>query len=70
MIKTIIFLFLVYSVVYSTIVVTQPANNPFEHNEINYWYANFGEIHYGKPAVYKLIVLNQGFCNSTEYTKL
>lgn len=70
MIKLIISLALVFSITTSTLLITQPAKNPFENSQIKYWYANFGIIHYNKPANYQLIVLNQGFCNNTQYEKL
>ena len=50
----------------STIILTQPAKNPFDNNTLEYWYSNFGQIHYNKPALYDLDVLNLTFCGSDE----
>ena len=45
-----------------TIVITQPAETPFDNNTIQYWYTNFGVIHYNKPMSYEVYVTNSTLC--------
>lgn len=55
-------LIMMVGVVQSTIIVTSPLVTDFDNNTINYFYANFGEVPYGKSLTYELIVLDHGLC--------
>lgn len=48
--------------VQATIIVTSPLVTDFDNNTIAYFYANFGEVPYGKSLTYELIVLDHGLC--------
>lgn len=42
----------------STILITQPAVTGFPNNQINYWFANFGTIHYNKAMSFSIMATN------------
>ena len=50
--------------VQATIIVTSPLVTDFDNNTIAYFYANFGEVPYGKSLTYELIVLDHGLCGN------
>lgn len=50
--------------VHATILVTSPLVTDFDNNTIAYFYANFGEVPYGKSLAYELIVLDHGLCGN------
>lgn len=50
--------------VQATIIVTSPLVTDFDNNTIAYFYANFGEVPYGKSLTYELIVLDNGLCGN------
>lgn len=48
----------------ATIIVTNPIVTDFDNNTIAYFYANFGEVPYGKSLTYELVVLDHGLCGN------
>ena len=53
-----------------TILITQPAVTSFVKNEVQYWYSNFGIIHYNKPMSYEIYVSNSTLCGDEEEAKI
>lgn len=49
----------------ATVLITQPAVTNFANNQISYWYANFGVIHYNKPMIFSVLYTNNSLCNGT-----
>lgn len=47
----------------STMLITQPAVTNFAKNEVEYWYANFGTIHYNKPLSVDIFPTNETLCD-------
>jgi len=58
----IIVLLTVCSVIYGTLIITTPLITDFKDNSIDYYYANFGQIPYGKTMSYDVVVLNSSLC--------
>jgi hypothetical protein len=54
------------SVALSTLVITSPLVTDFPDNTIDYFYANFGEIPYGKTSSFDLIILDVSLCGNIE----
>ncbi len=54
----------------STILITQPALTGFTDNQISYWFANFGVVHYNKPMSLAIVVTNYSLCGETEESNL
>ena len=52
-------------VVNGTMIITQPANTPFPNNTIEYSYANFGDIQYGKSESYDLVHIDNNLCQTS-----
>ncbi len=52
----------VCSAVYGTLIITTPLVTDFKDNSIDYYYANFGQIPYGKTLSYDVLVLNSSLC--------
>ena len=50
----------------ATVTFTQPKKTTFPDNKLNYSYANFGVVHYGKKQNYALVFLNESLCNTTK----
>jgi hypothetical protein len=50
----------------STIVITNPMVTDFENNTLTYFYANFGEVPYGKTMSFDLVVLDHGLCGDPD----
>lgn len=50
------------SIAWSTLVITTPLITDFPNNTIDYFYANFGEISYGKTLSFDLQVTNNSLC--------
>ena len=50
------------SFIYGTLIITTPLVTDFKDNTIDYYYANFGEIPYGKTMSYDVVVLNSSLC--------
>jgi hypothetical protein len=50
------------SLIYGTLIITTPLVTDFKDNTIDYYYANFGEIPYGKTMSYDVVVLNSSLC--------
>ena len=48
--------------IYGTLIITTPLVTDFKDNTIDYYYANFGEIPYGKTMSYDVVVLNSSLC--------
>lgn len=46
----------------STLVIKSPLVTDFPNNTIDYFYANFGEIPYGKTLSFDLLVLDNSLC--------
>lgn len=46
----------------STILITQPAVTGFADNQISYWFANFGNVHYNKAMSFALMTTNETMC--------
>ncbi len=42
----------------ATISIIQPRKTDFKDNNLNYSYANFGVVHYGKTQNYALFITN------------
>lgn len=61
---------LVNSLVYSTILITQPAMTGFAKNQVQHWFANFGVIHYNKPMSFSLYVTNATLCGDASQPAL
>lgn len=57
---------LLLAYVHTTILVTQPAVTNFPENKINYYFANFGVIHYNKPMTFSIFYTNNSLCNETD----
>lgn len=55
-------LILMIGLAHSTIIITSPLVTDFDNNTLNYFYANFGEVPYGKSLNYEIIVLDDGLC--------
>jgi hypothetical protein len=54
------------SVALSTLVITSPLVTDFPDNTIDYFYANFGEIPYGKTLSFDLIIFDVSLCGNIE----
>lgn len=50
----------------STIIITQPAITNIANNQLQYWFANFGIVHYNKPMSFSLFYTNSTLCGGTE----
>jgi len=48
--------------IYGTLIITTPLVTDFKDNTIDYYYANFGEIPYGKTMSYDVVVFNSSLC--------
>ncbi len=49
----------------TTLVITTPLVTTFPDNNIDYYYANFGEIPYGKTLSFDVVVLDQSLCDNS-----
>jgi hypothetical protein len=49
---------------WSTLVITTPLVTDFPNSTIDYFYANFGEIPYGKTMSFDVVVTNDSFCGT------
>ena len=47
------------------IVISSPMITDFTDNSIDYFYANFGEISYGKTLTLDLLLFNDSFCDTS-----
>jgi len=54
------------SLAISTLVITSPLVTDFPDNTIDYFYANFGEIPYGKTLSFDLIIFDVSLCGNIE----
>ena len=66
--KTAKIFFICLLVIYAqnTVIITQPAVTNFPENKIEYYFANFGVIHYNKPMTFSIFYTNSSLCNETE----
>ncbi len=65
--KIIIGVWLCLSFVATTVIITSPLLTPFADNKLNYSYANFGQVPYGKSISYDLVYVDNNLCkNITE----
>lgn len=62
-------LFLI-SLTTARLIITTPLVTEFPNNSIPYYYANFGEVPYGKSLSYDVIVLDDGLCGNPPISKL
>lgn len=53
-----------------TIIITNPPNTEFANNTVTYFYANFGEVPYGKTLSFDLVVLKNSLCGNSSLDKL
>lgn len=53
-----------------TVLITQPAITPYPNNELEYWFGNFGVIHYNKPMSFNLYLTNYSLCGQEEEENL
>ena len=60
--KHLIFIIFYIISINATVTILQPRKTDFLHNEVNYSFANFGSIHYGKAYRYSLVVANETYC--------
>jgi len=54
------------SLTLSTLVITSPLVTDFPNNTVDYFYANFGEIPYGKTLSFDVLLLNDSLCRTPE----
>jgi hypothetical protein len=54
----IIALIICFTISQGTLVITTPLVTDFKNNTIDYYYANFGEIPYGKTMSFDVIVFD------------
>ena len=47
---------------HSTLLITSPLVTDFPNNSIPYFYANFGEVTYGKTLSFDLKIMENGLC--------
>ena len=50
----------------ATVTFITPKKTTFPDNKLNYSYANFGVVHYGKKQNFVLVFLNESLCNTTK----
>lgn len=48
----------------STLVITDPLVTDFPNNTVPYFYANFGEVTYGKTLSFDIQIMESGLCDS------
>ncbi len=63
-VKIVLLSMILLSIVQCTIIITQPALNNFPNNQVEYWFANFGAIHYNKPMSFSLFPTNSTLCGT------
>lgn len=63
MLKIYLTLILCTTLASPTIVITSPLQTDFPDNEVEYMYANFGEIPYGKTLSVDLFLFENSLCN-------
>lgn len=49
---------LLFITINTTVSIIQPRKTDFKDNKLNYSYANFGVVHYGKTQTYSLYITN------------
>jgi hypothetical protein len=57
--------------IHATLLITSPLVTDFPNNSIPYFYANFGEVTYGKTLSFDLKIMENGLCEKpAEYEQL
>jgi hypothetical protein len=64
-----IVLIAVVGLAHATLVITSPLVTDFPNNTIPYFYANFGEVAYGKTLSFDLTIADSGLCDPSNKNK-
>jgi hypothetical protein len=63
MLRIIVVLWCCLGTVWGTLVITTPLVTDFPDNTLDYFYANFGDIPYGKTLSFDLVILQDSLCS-------
>jgi hypothetical protein len=64
MIRIILSITFILIAVNTTLVITNPLVTDFTDNEVKYFYANFGEVPYGKTQSFDVVLLDRFLCGN------
>ena len=59
-------IFTVLAIAHASLIITSPLVTDFPNNSIPYFYANFGEVTYGKTLSFDVRIMENGLCQKPE----